>query len=141
MKNNSSFLLLNIYGFLWILVGGIGLYYGLPKLMQGKFDIPYMVVALPIGIGLFRQSPWARKQALIILFVFLAFDVILFLLVGTSGKFSESAITIVGMNGLETEVPNPIFYPLSLGLIAGQIWFLMSKQIKQCFSAKDNEIA
>jgi hypothetical protein len=141
MKTNSSLLLLNIYAVLWILVGGLGLYSGFPNLMQGKFDIPFIVVALPIGIGLFRQSPSARKHALIVLFVFLAFDVFLFLLVGTSGKFSESAITIVGTGGGETKVPGPIFYPLSLGLLAAQIWFLMSKQITQCFLAKDSEIA
>lgn len=140
MKNNSFLVLINIYAFLWILVGGIGLYNGLPNLMQGKFELPYIVVALPIGIGLFRQSSWARKHALVVLFVFLAFDVFLFLLVGTSGKFSESAISIIGTSGRETNVPGPIFYPLSLGLIAGQIWFLMSKQVKQCFLAKDGEI-
>jgi hypothetical protein len=140
MKTNSFFLLLlKIYAVSWILVGMLGLFVGLPNLLQGKFEIPYMILALPVGIGLFRQSRSARRDALIFLFVFLAFDVFLFLMAGTSGKFSESAITIKGIGESETEVPNTIFYPLSLGLLAGQIWFLMSKQITQYFLAKDNE--
>ena len=126
MIKTDSFplIFLKIYALLWILVGGLGLYIGLPNLLQGKFEIPYIVIALPFGIGLFFQSRYARTQILVILFVTLAFDVFLFLMAGTSGKFSESGITIKGILGGETKVPNPIFYPLSLSLLAGQIWFL-----------------
>jgi hypothetical protein len=140
MKTNSILLLLlKIYAFLWILVGGLGLFIGLPNLLHGKFEIPFIVLALPVGIGLFRQSRSARSEALIALCVFLAFDIFLFILVSTSGNFSGSMMTIVGVGGSEIRVSNPIFYPLSLGLLAVQIWFLMSKGIKQCFLPKDKE--
>jgi hypothetical protein len=140
MKTNSFFLLiLKIYAFSWIFVGGLGLYIGLPNLLQGKFKIPYIILALPVGIGLFFQNRSARTQALTVLFVCLAFDIFLLLLASTSSNFSESAINIKGIGGSETEVPNSIFYPLSLSLLAGQIWFLMSRRITQYFLAKDDE--
>jgi hypothetical protein len=140
MKTNSLLrLLLKIYAFAWILAGGLGLFIGLPNLLHGKFEIPFMVLALPVGIGLFRQNRSARRDALIFLFVFLAFDIFLFFLTGSSGNFSVSAITIAGVGGSEIKVPYPIFYPLSFGLLAGQIWFLMSKQITRYFLIQGNE--
>jgi hypothetical protein len=138
MKTNSiPLLLLKIYAIIWILVGGLGIFIVLPNLLRGKFEIPFMVLALPVGIGLFRQSRSARRDALIFLFVFLAFDIFLFLLAGNSGNFSELAMFIVGVGGSEIKVPNPVFYSLSFGLLVGQIWFLMSKQITQYFLPKD----
>jgi hypothetical protein len=143
MIKTDSFplILLKIYALLWILAGGLGLYIGFPNLLQGKFEIPYIVLALPVGVGLFFQSRYARTQVLIVLFVTLAFDIFLFLMAVTSSKFSESAITINGILGGETKVPNPIFYPLSLSLLAGQIWFLFSKPILRLFPSEETDVA
>ncbi len=139
MKSNATLLgLLKIYAVFWIIVGGIGLAIGLLALQQGKFDFPIFTFALLIGIGFFRQSHFSWRYALIAVCVFFAFDIFLFLIVLTSGNFSDSFMNIVLGETKLVKIPGSVFYPISLCLLIGQIWLLLSKPIRHYFSNKDN---
>jgi|SRR5688572_25949109 hypothetical protein len=139
MKSSTTlFGLLKIYAVFWIIAGGTGLAIGLLALWQGKFDFPVFTLALLLGIGLLRQSRFSWQYALITVCVFFAFDIFLFLMVVTSDSFSDSFMNIVWGETELVKIPGPVFYPISLCLLAGQVWLLLSKPIRHYFSTKDN---
>jgi hypothetical protein len=127
-------LLLKFYAALWIIFGGICLSFGIVALVQGKFEFSAWTFTVLIGIGLLRRSHTAWEMALIMASIFLAFHAFLFLIVVTSDKFGISTAQISWNATISTEIPGPIFYPLGLCLLVGQVWLLLSKPVRLFFS-------
>jgi hypothetical protein len=142
MKTKSIFFLfLKIYAIFWTIVGIIYLYSGITVLQQGKFEFSPFTLSLLIGIGLLwknRFSWLSWQSALTMSFVILVFNIFLFLMAVASKDFGTST---VGFNWSETsgtEIPAPIFYPVSFCFWIGQIWVLLSKPIGLSFAYKTN---
>lgn len=134
--------LLRTYSLFLIIIGGIGLVDGLLlSSQQGQIDIPIITYALIIGIGLFYHFRQAWTAALISSIIIFAFDVLAFFSVLASGNYFTETIVFFTKRFGEIEVSNTIFFPISLILFGGQIWFLFSRPIQEIFSRKRIEKA